>query len=216
MMKKLFIIGAGGFGREVAWLVERINAFHPTWTLCGFLDDNTSIHGTVENGYKVLGSCDYLKEQKETVWCVCAVGSAKVRKKIVEKISAYSNVRFATLVDPDVICSGSVEIKEGSIICAGTILTVNILIGKHVILNLDCTVGHDAVLEDYVTVYPSVNISGNVNVGECVELGTGTQVIQGKEICSHSIVGAGTVVVKSIKITGTYIGVPAQRLLTKK
>ena len=67
-MRKLYIIGAGGFGREVAWLVERINQIKPTWDMCGFLDDNTSIHGMIENNYKVLGNCDYLKEQKETVW----------------------------------------------------------------------------------------------------------------------------------------------------
>lgn len=211
-MRKLYIIGAGGFGREVAWLVERINQIKPTWDMCGFLDDNTSIHGMIENNYKVLGNCDYLKEQKETVWCVCAVGSAKVRKKIVEKISAYPNVRFATLVDPDVICSESVEIKEGSIICAGTILTVNIFVGKHVILNLDCTVGHDAILDDYVTVYPSVNISGNVKVGKCVELGTGTQIIQGKQITHNSIVGAGSVVLRDITVDGTYVGSPVRKI----
>ena len=59
-MRKLYIIGAGGFGREVAWLVERINQIKPTWDMCGFLDDNTSIHGMIENNYKVLGNCDYL------------------------------------------------------------------------------------------------------------------------------------------------------------
>lgn len=63
-MKKLYIIGAGGFGREVAWLVERINEKAPTWDLQGFIDDNESIHGNVEDDYKVLGGCDYLGKQQ--------------------------------------------------------------------------------------------------------------------------------------------------------
>lgn len=211
-MKKLFIIGAGGFGREVAWLVERINNQSTIWDLRGFLDDDKSIHGTIGNGYKILGSCDYLGKIQEEVWCVCAVGSAEIRKKIVENISNYQNVKFATLIDPDVTCSESVVIEEGSIICAGTILTVNISIGKHAILNLDCTVGHDVVLKEYVTVYPSVNISGNVIVGDGVELGTGTQVIQGTQIIRNTIVGAGSVVIRDIVEQGTYVGSPVKKI----
>ncbi len=211
-MKKLYIIGAGGFGREVVWLVERINEKAPTWDLQGFIDDNESIHGNVEDDYKVLGGCDYLGKQSEDIWCVCAVGSARVRKQIIEKVSSYKNVHFATLIDPSVMYSNRVVIGEGSIVCAGTILTVDITIGKHVIVNLDCTVGHDVVLNDFITVYPSVNISGNVIVGTGSELGTGAQIIQGKNICANSIVGAGSVIVKDCNESGTYVGSPARKI----
>ena len=181
-MKDLYIIGAGGFGREVAWLVERINAVKQSWNLKGFIDDNVFLHGTLEGGYPVCGGTDYLIQQEGEVWVVCAVGAAKIRKKIIERLQIYPNIQFATVVDPCVICSDRVEIGAGSIICAGTILTVDIKIGKHVIINLDCTLGHDDVIEDFVTIYPSVNVSGNVYVGECAELGTGMQIIQGKKI----------------------------------
>ena len=108
-MKDLYIIGAGGFGREVAWLVERINEVNPTWNLEGFIDDNKNLWGTDCGDYPVLGGCDYLKSQKSEVWLVCAVGSAKVRKKIIEKF-AGSSVRFATVIDPSVLVSKRVEI----------------------------------------------------------------------------------------------------------
>lgn len=75
-----------------------------------------------------------------------------------------------------VILSKRISIGEGTIIGARTIATVDIKIGKHVIINLDCTLEHDDVIEDFVTIYPSVNLSGNVIVGECCELGTGIQV----------------------------------------
>lgn len=143
---------------------------------------------------------------------MCAVGSAKIRKEIIKKIYTYKNVHFATLIDPSVICSKYMQIGEGSIICAGTILTVNVTIGKHVIMNLDCTVGHDVVLNNFITVYPGVNISGNVIIGECCELGTGTKIIQGKNICDDCILGAGAVVVKDIKEAGTYVGVPVKKV----
>lgn len=80
-MKDLYIIGAGGFGREVAWLVERINCVNPTWNLVGFIDDQEELWGTYEDGIEVLGSCEYLKSL-ENVYAVCAIGSAQIRKKL--------------------------------------------------------------------------------------------------------------------------------------
>lgn len=207
-MKDLYIIGAGGFGREVAWCVGRINDVTPTWNLKGFIDDNEELWGTQEDEYFVLGGCEYLKEQKDA-YTVCAVGNAKARWQIIEKLSS-SGVQFATIIDPSVILSKRISIGEGTIICAGTIATVDIKIGKHVIINLDCTLGHDDVIEDYVTIYPSVNISGNVIVGEWSEIGTGVQIIQGKKIKSNTIIGAGAVVIKDIDKSGTYVGVPTR------
>ena len=101
----------------------------------------------------------------------------------------------------------------GNIICAGTIATVNIKINNFNIINLDCTIGHDDVLTDFITVYPSVNISGNTTINEVVEIGTGTQIIQGKNICSNVIIGAGAVVVKDIEEEGTYIGIPVKKIV---
>ena len=209
-LRDLYIIGAGGFGREVAWLVERINEVNPTWNLKGFIDDNESLWGNVEGDYPVLGGCEYLKSLGD-VYAVCAVGSAKVRKIIIGRIKE-SNVKFATLIDPSVLVSKRVEIGEGSIICAGTIITVDITIGSHVIINLDCTIGHDDIIEDFATIYPSVNVSGNVVLGECSEFGTGMQIIQGKKVAPNSIIGAGSVVVRDIQESGTYVGCPAKKI----
>lgn len=211
-MKKLYIIGSGGFGREVAWLVERINQETPTWELVGFIDDNQSTWGTSCNGYQVVGGTDVLNDIQHDVWVVCAVGAAKTRKKIVEKITHLDYVNFATLVDPSVIFSNSVKIGEGAIVCAGSILTVNIDVGRHVIINLDCTLGHDDVIEDFVTIYPSVNVSGNVRVGTGTELGTGSKIIQGIDISRDVILGAGAVVSKTLGEAGTYVGVPVKKI----
>lgn len=210
MMKDLYIIGAGGFGREVAWLVERINEKGPTWNIKGFIDDNELLWGTMEDDYKVVGGCEYLKTLGD-VYAVCAVGSARIRKIIIEEFKE-TEVKFATVIDPSVITSKRVEIGEGTIICAGTILTVDIKIGNHVIINLDCTFGHDDIIEDFVTVYPSVNVSGNVVVGQCSELGTGMQIIQGKKVTANTIIGAGAVVVRDCLESGTYVGAPAKKI----
>lgn len=208
--KKLYIIGAGGFGREVAWLVERINNIEPTWDLQGFIDDNEEVQGSKQGNYTVVGNCQSLEQAESEVWVACAIGASHVRKKVIEKVSRYANVRFATLIDPSVLMSQSVAIGEGSIICAGNILTVDIAIGSHVIINLDCTVGHDAVLGDFVTLYPSVNVSGGTLLEDGVEIGTGAQIIQGKRILENTIVGAGAVVTKDLPGNCTAVGAPAK------
>ena len=209
-MNDLIIIGASGFGREVAWLVERINKKCKEWNLIGFIDDNISIQGNVINGYRVLGTTDNIKDYPKAYY-VCAIGSSKVRSMIIEKVTQENpNIRFATLIDPTVEMSDLVEIGEGTIICAHTIITVNISIGKHVIINLDCTIGHDAVLKDFVTLYPSVNVSGASNIGKAVEMGTGMQIIQGKSLGDNSIIGAGAIVIRDIPERCTAVGNPAR------
>ena len=209
-MKKLIIIGASGFGREVAWLVERINSKELTWDLIGFIDDNNDIQGSIINGYKVLGKTNDVAEYSDAYF-VCAVGASKTREKIINNIKSINpDIKFATLIDPSVEKSELVQIGEGTIICAHTIITVNITIGDHVIINLDCTIGHDAVLKDFVTLYPSVNVSGITQIGYGTELGTGMQIIQGKTVGDHTIVGAGAVVVKDIPENCTAVGSPAK------
>lgn len=206
-MKDIVIIGAGGFGREVAWLIEDINKVNKEWNIVGFVDDNESIQGTEINGYKVVGNIEWLKNQEFNV--VNAIGDPIVKKKIMKRLE-WSKNSYPVLIHPSVIYSDRVSFGEGSIICAGTIITVDIKIGKHVIINLDATIGHDAVLGDYTTVLPSVNVSGFVETGECVSIGTGSAIIQGVKIGANTTIGAGAVVVKDLPANCTAVGVPAK------
>ena len=208
-MRDIVIIGAGGLGREVQWLIERINNINPTWNMLGYLDDNIE-KGTIVNGYTVIGGIDWLKRREEKVSIVCAIGSANLRKEVISRIKNTNNIEMPNIIDPNVVISPFVDMGVGNIICASTVLTVNIKIGDFCIINLDCTIGHDDILESYITIYPSVNVSGNVNIGECSEIGTGTSIIQGVSIASNTILGAGSTVVKNISASGLYVGTPAK------
>ena len=206
-MKDIVIIGAGGFGREVAWLIEDINKVNNEWNIVGFVDDNKSIQGTEINGYKVVGDIDWLEKQE--VFVVNAIGNPVIKKKVMDKLDGSKNI-YPILIHPSVIYSERVTFGEGSIICAGNTLTVDIQIGKHVIINLDSTIGHDAVIGDYSTILPSVNISGCVNIDKCVNIGTGSAIIQGMKIGNNTIIGAGSVVTKDLPENCTAVGVPAK------
>jgi len=200
---KIVLVGAGGFGREVAW------QFGDEYEILGFIDDAPALQRKKVNGVPVLGGTEFLLNCTEEISAVVCVGNPKARKRIVEKLSGNPLIQFPTIVARDVKYSATVKFGKGCVICLSNVLTVNIEVGDFVIVNLDCTVGHDAVIGDFVTLYPSVNVSGNVHIGACAEVGTGTNIIQDKKIGGYSIIGAGSVVVKDIPNKCTAVGAPA-------
>ena len=137
------------------------------------------------------------------------------RKNIVQIISNQL-IKFPVLIHPSVIISNKVEIGEGSIFCAGNIITTNIRIGKHVVVNLDCTIGHDAIINDYCSFMPSVNISGDTEIGECSFFGTGSLIINQRKVGENVTIGAGSSVIKNIPDNCTAIGNPAKSVKFKE
>ena len=208
-MQDIIIIGAGAFGREVNWLIERINRSEPKWNVIGFVDDGI-VTGEVVAGLPVFGGIDYLLSLNEQVNLVCAIAGVNARKQIIANLNEKDNVNFPNLIDPSVIQSPSVQMGCGNIICASSVLSVDIKIEDFVIIDWNCTIGHDVVLGSYVTVYPGTNISGCVDIGIRCEIGTGTKVVQGLKIASDVVTGAGAVVAKDIDVRGTYVGVPVK------
>jgi sugar O-acyltransferase (sialic acid O-acetyltransferase NeuD family) len=158
-MKDIVICGAGGMGREVLWLIESINAQEPTWRVLGFIDDNEALWGKEINGFTVLGGDDWLSDYNGEIHVICAIGKSAIRKVVYEKVSRLANVKLATLIDPSVRVDRTVSIGEGSIICYNSILTVNIKIGKGVLVNTGSSIGHDALLGDYCTFFMGIEYS---------------------------------------------------------
>ncbi|MBT8401338.1 MAG: acetyltransferase [Rhodothermia bacterium] len=208
-MRPLVIIGAGGFGAETAALVEDINRDSPTWSLSGFLDDDSSCHGSRILGYPVLGSTDWLTDRPDHSYVV-AIGDPHVRQDVCLRTSAATQNRAATLVHPGASIHESSTIAPGSIVCRGAVLTVRVRAQEHLIVNLNCTIGHDAILGRFTTLHPAVNISGASRTGDCVEVGTGAVLLPGVSVGSGSIIGAGAVVTRCIPPESLAKGVPAK------
>ncbi len=209
-MKNIAIIGAGGFGREVHMLINRINASQDTYNVLGFYDDNSSLPETV-NGTSFLGGITELKNHDGELSLVIAVGDPKTKKMIYQELRHYKNFEFPTLVDPSVIMdSRSSTIGIGSLICSNSVITVNVEIKDFVTINLNCTLGHDSVIHSYASLMPSVNVSGEVTIEECVYIGTGATIINQLAIGSNSIIGAGSVVTRAIPANCTAVGAPAK------
>lgn len=209
MVQKIAVFGAGGFGREVKMLIDQINAVNPQFEFVGFFDDGVT-KGTAVNGFSVLGGTEELNKWVSPIAVVLAIGNPATKKKIVSKLS-NQNISYPSLIHPTALLGADdVSIGEGCIICAYNVITVNVTIGNHVILNLACTVGHDTVIGDYSSFMPAINISGEVVLGEGVYGGTGAKIINQVEVGSYTVIGAGAVVAKSLPAHCTAVGIPAK------
>jgi sugar O-acyltransferase (sialic acid O-acetyltransferase NeuD family) len=192
------IIGNGAFAREIYWSLEyndRINCIF-------FVDDK--IYDEKEKNTLPISKFDLEKYE-----VIIAIANAKIRERIVSELP--KETKFFTHINKSVIIQGDdVEIGDGSIICAGSILTTNIKIGKHTHLNLQTTIGHDNMIGDYFTTAPSVSISGNCIIGDRVYFGTKSCTKEKIKICDDVIVGLHAGVLKSIDMPGIYVGTPAK------
>ncbi len=208
-MKKLFIIGAGGFGREVhAWARQ-----HPDhgvrWEFAGFLDDNPAALRDVGDfapivpltGHRPAADSLYLN----------GLALPELKQKFLPTLMA-AGAEFLTFVHPAANVGERVRLGRGVVLCPGAIVTADATLGDFVVLNLRATVGHDAVVGAYTTANAHCDITGFVTVGEGVFMGSRASIIPGRTIGDGAKLGAGAVVFTHVPAGVTVFGNPARPL----
>ena len=208
--KELVILGAGGFGREVAFMLSEINKESNRYDILGFVDNDSSLQGKTINKLPLLGDDSWLLSYPNNINVVISIGNPKARKLAADKFSTKSNIMFPNIIANNVKYSDTLSMGKGCVICFSSILTVNITLGDFVLIMNNSVVGHDSFLDDYVTIYPGVTVSGNVSVDKYSEVGVGAKIIQQKSIGRNTIIGAGAVVIKNIPDNCTAVGIPAK------
>ncbi|MCM3306976.1 acetyltransferase [Priestia megaterium] len=210
-MKSLYIIGSGGFSKQVIEIVEEINKIKKQYELVGIIDDNPSLINKDILGYKVIGDTSHLMSISETkdIYAVIAIGDGNIRRKIYNKLL---NINWVNLIHPKTIISKYITMGKGNIICGGVIINPECSIGDNCHINIGCTLGHDITLGEHVTLMPGCNISGNVEIADLSTIGTGSCIIQNKLIDKNSLIGAGSVVTKNTEKNSLYVGAPAKKI----
>lgn len=207
--RRLFIIGAGGFGRELEVYLDSVDATNRDWNLVGFIDDNINAIDLFPSDYKVVGSVNDFPF-RESDYVVLAIANSEIKHKIYMLLQ--DKVTFFTYIDKTAIVGKFVNIGEGSIICPNCIITSNVKLGLCSILNIGTQIGHDTQIGDFCSFMPNVDIGGETSIANDVYMGTNSTVINMKNICSNVTIGAGAIVVKNINNEGVYVGNPAVKI----
>jgi sugar O-acyltransferase (sialic acid O-acetyltransferase NeuD family) len=201
----IYIIGTGGFAKEVFFLLKEINLYD----FKGFVDFKP------KNKYLVIGSDsnpiideeEFLSEYKGSN-IVIGVGRPHLLKILSEK---FKDFKTPNIIHPTFISDKkNINIGVGNIITAGVIFTTNITIGSFNVFNLNMTVGHDSIIGNQNVFNPSTNISGNNKIGNGNLFGVGSISLENMEIGDNNVIGASALLTKNINNDGVYVGVPAK------
>lgn len=208
-IKKIIIVGASGFGREVLKYIEDINEANHQWDIKGFIDDNLYALEGVSCDYAVIGTIEEWQPKKNEVF-VCALAFPETKKRIVTLLKNKGAI-FITLIHPTVTINKHSHIGEGCVLSPNCVVSDNAYIGDFATI-LGSGIAHDAYIGDYSTLSGRCAINGHVKVGEMVYMGCGVLVAPSKKIGDKAIVGIGSVVVTNVKAGTKVFGNPAKRI----
>lgn len=210
-MQDLVIFGAGGMAKEVSALVQEINREKPAFRHMAYAVDDEYYHENMKIHEVPVFSRKWLIEHRNDVVCVCAIGYPKERRK-TQKSLAQEGVRFVSLMHPTTrVCEGT-TIGSGCIIQLNCVISVDCRLGDGIFLNTDVNIGHDAVLEDFVTCFPRTQISGKVHIGEAACVGAMSFINEKRKIGTEAVIVPGSIVFNNVKEKSHVMGNPARRV----
>jgi sugar O-acyltransferase (sialic acid O-acetyltransferase NeuD family) len=122
------------------------------------------------------------------------------------------NANLPVIAHPAATLSSTSAIGAGTIVSAGVVVQQDTRIGRFCTLYTSCSIDHDNVVGDFVSVSPGVHTAGRVTIEDDVFIGLGALIINGVVVGSHATVGAGAVVVRNVAAGVTVVGNPAKPL----
>ncbi len=197
-MRDLIIVGAGGFGREAVWIVERINSLaqQSQWRISGYADDDPKWkRGDNFEGYPILGSVEQASRDYPGASVVVAIGNNVKRADMVKRLRGHD---FPALIDPKAQISPTTEFLRGTFVGVGAVIQVGATLGEFSIVGANAVVSHDAVLEDYVNVGPGTVIAAGVKVGKSVSFFANVATMPWIAIGEGATVKCGTAVLEDL------------------
>ena len=211
-MKRITIVGAGGFGREVLTVLRSIDPEETNLKFAGFVSKDEPDPELLHRA-----RARWLGDDRTFLESPCAdayvVGIANPsRRREVAQLFDRSGLEAISLIHPSAAIGFDVEIGPGAVVSAGAMVTTNVRVGMHVHLDRLVNVGHDCVIENYVTAHPGAIVSGGVTIKQGTVIGAAACILPRCQIANDVVVGAGAVVTSDVEASTTVVGVPARSL----
>jgi sugar O-acyltransferase (sialic acid O-acetyltransferase NeuD family) len=208
-MKNLYIVGAGGFGREIHSWIKLHPEYNKDWAVAGFLDDNPAALSLFGNFAMVKALAGH--QVSESNVYLCALGLPPIKYKCLAPL-IEQKAEFISFIHPSATIGERVKFGKGVVICPGASISVDISIGDFSMIGPNTTIGHDGTIGAWCTLCAQCDVTGRVTIGDRVFLGSRVSIIPSKKVGSKSILGAGSVVISDVPEGVTVVGNPARIL----
>ena len=196
-MKNILIYGASGHAKMVVDIIHQNNKY----TIKGFLDSYKPLNEDIY-GYKIIGNLDVLADlikELDISGIIIGIGDNSTRQSAYHKIVEIApHIEFVSAVHPSAILANDIVIPKGVVIMPNVVVNANAKVGEFCILNTKSSLGHDSTMADFSSLASGVIISGNVKIGLCSAICLSASIIQNVTIGDHTVIGAASLVLKSI------------------
>lgn len=204
-----YLLGAGGFARELeSWLSNTI--FSKNYELKGFIDDNRNALAEYDNKFEVLDAFF-----EGSLWkgknVLLGIAESKIKEKAY-KVLVNNECKILSFQHTFAVVGNNSSLGLGYVISPFVVVSCNVKIGICVTINSGSQIGHDVIVGDFSSIMANVDIGGGAQIGKNVFIGSNAVILPRVKIPDNSIIGAGSVVIRSIKVSGSYFGNPAKKI----
>jgi len=208
--KRLILVGCGAFARELINWVEDLADLGKSISVTGFLDDNPNALQGFPYSVPYLGTISaFIPQSGDQL--LMAIGDPMAKKSLFVALK-NKGATFANLIHPSAVIARSAKLGEGVVVCPQAFISADATVGDLCAINGSASVGHDVKLGSFATLSAHVDLTGWVQVDECVFFGSGARVLPKVKIGTRARIGAGAVVMRSVPADTVVYAPPAKRL----
>lgn len=202
-MENVVIFGTGGHAKVIYDILLRQKHYKPV-AFVSLNDTMVNFLGLPHFHQSNLSQLDFNSG-------IVAIGDNFIRSQVVEFVRSQKPAfNFITAIHPSAQIAEDVVLGEGAVVMANAVVNPGTRVAAHAILNTSSSIDHDCIIGQFASIAPGCTLGGNIEVGEFSAVSLGAQIIHGKMIGAHSVIGAGSLVLDDVESFTVAYGSPCK------